>query len=265
MMKVLLAIIGLFISLGAIAQQRDSIYISGGKLIIQDATTPAGKAYVEVDGKVFTGKLSSIKPADIKSFSVIKPNDAKNTFGASGANGVYFIKTNAGELADMELTANDSLNRGQPYDHSFAQSASTGKANMYVINGEVSTEKKLQELDPGDIISIDILKNNKNQDPALSNLKGNVMAVITKPFAIKQYRQKLGRFSKEYKAFLDANSNDDSRVVFLIDGTLYSPTKNEGIKGLFQLNENKIHKVSFSKGHEVASGWKPAVVIITTK
>jgi hypothetical protein len=265
-MRALLVIIGLFTSISATAQQRDSIYISGGKLVMQDASTPAGKAYIEVDGKIFTGKLSSIKPADIKEFSIIKPVDAKKAFGASGANGAYFIKTNVGQMADLRPPADAPSDTGKVYNHSFAQVPPNGKDSvMYMIDGELATDMKLRTLDPGDVISIDVLKNGKNQDPSLNNVRGNAVVVITKPFAIKQYQQKISLFSKEYKQYLSFHHNDDSKLVYVVNGVRYQHPSNARVGKLYKMFAINVISMQLTVKYKPASGPIPSSIEIEAK
>jgi len=268
MMRNFFVVICLFISVNAIAQQRDTIYISGKKLVILDATNESGKAYIEVDDKIFTGKLSSIKADDIVGLTIMKPVDAKKLYGAKGGNGAYYIKTKAGQMAAMQPPIEELLGNNTGDNHSIAELETMVKDSaMYLIDGELSAENKIKKLNPEDIISIDILKKGKIADPSFSQIKNDVVAVITKSGATKSYQKKFGRFSREYAEYLQANHFDDSNIVYMnaTNGEVYKQSTKEGITLLYKLLADDIKKAEFSKGHQVASGTYPPLLAFTTK
>jgi hypothetical protein len=267
-MRGLLMLICFFISIAAIAQQRDSMYVSKGKLIIRDATTENGKAYIEVDGKIFTGKLSGIKSDDINDFSVLKISDAMALYGTKGMNGAYLITTKAGRIAAMQPSTNKPLDNINSNNGAFTGNQTmVSDSAMYLIDGKLSTKKEVNNLHPEDILSIDVLKKDTVADPSLNQIKGDIIAVLTKISAIKSYQNKFGQFSKDYKDFLKGNNNNDNMIVYLNKetGDIYSSTNKDGIKALYRLSADSIKKVDFNKGHEVMSGNYPPTVIITTE
>ena len=70
---------------------------------IRGVGSVAGKEplYV-VDGKVFGGKISSIKPADIQSISILKDASSTAIYGSRGANGVVLVTTKRGSIARLK-------------------------------------------------------------------------------------------------------------------------------------------------------------------
>ena len=82
--------------------------------------------------------------------------------------------------------------------------------------------------------------------------------VVTKQGAIKSYEKKFSTFSTSYKEYLDNHSNDDSGLLYSIDG--YDCDKNiDGITRLYQLPKEKISKLKISVKGNVTN------VVITTK
>ena len=63
-------------------------------------------ALVLVDG--LEGDLSSLDPADIESFSVLKDASATAVYGVRGANGVILVTTKRGKVEKLEITARAS-------------------------------------------------------------------------------------------------------------------------------------------------------------
>ena len=55
-----------------------------------------------VDGKVFGGKISNIKPADIQSISILKDASSTAIYGSRGANGVVLVTTKRHSIARLK-------------------------------------------------------------------------------------------------------------------------------------------------------------------
>ena len=53
-----------------------------------------------VDGAIFTGEISSISPADIESFTILKDAASTSLYGSSAGNGVVLITTKKGSAKD---------------------------------------------------------------------------------------------------------------------------------------------------------------------
>lgn len=252
-MKQFLFIVFCFITpLLVIAQQRDTMYVINKKLVFRDAATAEGKAYIEVDGIVFTGKLSSIKPDDIQELSVLKPADAKALYGAKGLNGAYLIKTKKGLDAVSLPPANLPLNDNNgAYDHSFAPSQTTSKDSLlYLVDGEVSTEKTVKALNPEDIFSVNVLKKGTVAEASLNHLNNDVIAVLTKNGAIKSYQYKFSQFSKEYKAYLEAHQGSDIDVFYKFESAGLYARSHEQIDFLYQIKKENIVAVTFVPPHK---------------
>ncbi|SDE30155.1 hypothetical protein SAMN05216464_105154 [Mucilaginibacter pineti] len=267
-MRKIFTIICLLISTVAIAQHRDTMYVSGGKLVLRDATIKSGKAYIEVDGNVFTGKLSSIKPDDIQEFSIIKISDAQQMFGTKGQNGAYFIKTKAGQkVLDASLNpASIALDtaKEQQYNHALSSSVSgNSDSSTYVVDGEPLTKKEADKINPENIISINVLKKDKNSFE--TSLTHDVIIIVTTTGAVKSYQKKFGAISKEYKAYLDANKNDDSALLYMntVNGEIYYPTNKDRIKAIYDFS-NDIKTLSFSRRENKGVSIFPAMLSIET-
>ncbi|MEO3404535.1 hypothetical protein AAFN85_11580 [Mucilaginibacter sp. CAU 1740] len=248
------------------AQQRDTMYVTNGKMAFHDASTKKGKAYIEIDGEVFTGKLSSININDIQELSFIKPADAKTLYGNKGVNGAYLIKTKKGMAAAMQPPADLPLddNKG-PYNHSFAQpKTDVNDTVSYVVDGEPSTGEKVKALNPDDIFSVNVLKD-ASADPSLNHVNKGVVMVITKANVVKAYKQKFSRLSKEYKAYLDAHQNDDSGIAYKYEnGSLHAKSHQE-IDFLYQFKIEDIKKAVFTETHKKGSATVSPTLLIIAK
>lgn len=98
------------------------------------STTPRIETYrnplIILDGEIFAGKVNEIKPTDIKSINVYKPNsDVARSYGEQGKNGVMEIFTN-----------------GQT------------DAITYFINGEPATKEAFNRLSPSEIKTVKVLR-----------------------------------------------------------------------------------------------------------
>lgn len=268
-MRRIFTAIFLLASLNALGQYRDSMYVSGGKLIFRDATTAAGKAYIEVDGSVFTGKLSSIKPDDIEEFSVIKISDAQQIYGAKGQNGAYLIKTKAGQKVANSMLPPASVPldtaKNRKYNHALNYSEpDNSDSSTYVVDGEPLTRREAEKINPENILSIDILKTSK--ESVSEEQKGkNTMVVITKPFAVSCYQKRISNLSNDYRQYLKSHHNSDGKLLFLINGVQYPTSTDERIKKLYELFLDSATFQSFSLYYVTGAGKIPSSVEINFK
>jgi len=190
-----------------------------------------------VDGKVYPGNINTLNQDDIKSITVLKsPNDVIK-YGAGAANGVILVETKAGQTY-LPMQRQSS-----------ASQAALPDSITYVVDGVV-TDKKLEGIDPQNIESIRVVKNNTTT-PVIGVAGGSVIMVTTKEGAAKQYEQQLSIVSPEYKKYLDEHNNDDSGLKYSVDGALCEGR--DGLARLSNLTKDNIAKVKFAKsGTEVA-------------
>jgi len=214
---------------------------------IYDLIKVKGKPLVVIDGFIY--KADS-KPFDIKNISAIeflKPPGSTNIYGSQAVDGAILITADRSDTASYTLMKIDSA--------------------IYILDGELSSKNKIDGLKPEDIISIDILKKGKMSDPSLSQVKGDIVVVITKHFAINQYQKKFGAFSAEYIKYLKLKNGDESRFKYVVDGNvLLGNNASDIVKKLYAIPGDKIKKVTFiekSTKAEYLDG--TPVLVITTK
>lgn len=236
MKKLFCSVIVLLVGLGAFAQTTDTARKAAPGTTSFDAGAVVKPLYV-VDGKVYPGNINTLNHNDIRSITVLQSHDALTKYGAGGANGVIMVETNA---AKTYLPM-------QPQNKVFQ--TSLPDSITYVIDGVVA-DKKLEGIDPQNIESIRVVKNNTTT-PVIGVAGGSVIMVTTKEGAAKQYKQQLSIISPEYKKYLDEHNNDDSGLKYSVDGALCEGR--DGLARLSNLTKDNIAKVKFAKsGTEVA-------------
>ncbi len=61
--------------------------------------------------------------------------------------------------------------------------------------------------------------------------------MTTKPYAIKAYQNKLSSLSNYYKDYLEKNKNNDSDLVYVLNGDVLESRQYETIKKLYEAVE----------------------------
>jgi hypothetical protein len=142
--------------------------------------------------------------------------------------------------------------------------AAINKDTLYVIDGEPS-QNKLKDIDPKDIFSVTILKND-SKDPSMGPSNKVVVVIVSKQSAIKMYQKKFSAFSKEYKAYFDNPQNNDTHFLYVLNGVMIvnAPSVVGNIKILYDIPVKKIKEVIFKDKFTVLENHNP-IVIITTK
>ncbi|WPU95923.1 hypothetical protein SNE25_10380 [Mucilaginibacter sabulilitoris] len=142
--------------------------------------------------------------------------------------------------------------------------SAVGENAVYVIDGKIS-DKKIDGLDPNDILNIDILK--KDTTSTFEGVaRHNTVIITTKGFAIFQYQKKLKSFSDEYKNYLKSNKGNDSKLVYLFDGRPLDEDDDKKIKFLYDIPQDKIQKVIFENVlYKNMLNNKNQILIIITK
>ena len=131
-------------------------------------------------GKDF--KIESIDPQNIRSMTVLKEDSAKEKYGDAAADGAIEILTK--NTASAELTYNtDTLARGTAFIRyrSLNDEQAKPTAPLYVIDGELKGKDfDLSTIDPKDIVSMEILKEDKAVELYGPDAKNGVVVIKTK-------------------------------------------------------------------------------------
>src|SRR3569833_415353 len=224
------SVIVLLVGLGAFAQTTDTARKAAPGTTSFDAGAVVKPLYV-VDGKVYPGNINTLNPNDIRSITVLQSHDALTKYGTGGANGVIMVETHAAKTYLPKQPRNKVFQSSLP------------DSITYVIDGVVA-DKKLGGIDPQNIESIRVVKNNTTT-PVIGVAGGSVIMETTKEGTAKQYKQQLSAVSPGYKKYLDEHNNDDSGLKYSIDGALCEGR--DGLAKLSNLTKDNIAKVKFAK------------------
>jgi len=124
-----------------------------------------------IDGKEYKGDINDVDVNDIESISVLKDASATVFYGERGKNGVVLINTRSGNKSDLPTDA------GQ---------IEISRANnpLIVIDGMITGYKLVDDINPGDIQSINVLKDEKAVELYGEKGKNGVIEITMKPVRI---------------------------------------------------------------------------------
>ncbi len=181
-------------------QSRDTLYTDAHKkLVLKNGDK---RAYIEVDGKVYNGRLESIDTANVSSISVFKPADAAKLYGPRAVNGAILITTKKAKISA------DTLGRIR-----CMATISNSPGPLYVVNGVIYKDS-ISTINPDDIISVDVFKGIKAT--ALYGAAGanGVVLLTTKKAANRLDSTK----TATNIVIRDAPPSHKTKILFVIDG-----------------------------------------------
>ncbi|HZY37270.1 MAG TPA: hypothetical protein VFE53_11505 [Mucilaginibacter sp.] len=145
---------------------------------------------------------------------------------------------------------------------------SVGKAAkaLCVIDGKIY-EGNIGSVNPENVLTINILK-----PPGSTNIygergKNGVLLITTLNEGKRAYQLRFSNLSQAYKFYLQANKNDDSGLVYVLNGEVLDGSQSEIIKKLHSvivIVQTVIFIEKFSKTLDT-NNQKPMVVITTKK
>ncbi len=199
-----------------------------------------GEPLYVVDGVEVTN-IDYLKPETIESISVLKDAEATSIYGDKGKNGVVLVTTKAA----------DKKGAVQPFEKNSVR-ISDNKEPLYVVDGKPVAG--INELDPGDIESMTVLKG--AEATALYGTvggKNGVIQVRTKPGT--QYKSSPNVSIREGKGM------GNKKPLFILDGEKYDGDINNISPGdIFSISVLKDEVTKEIYGNEANDG----VVIIYT-
>jgi hypothetical protein len=255
-MKFLICIFFSLVTASVFAQSRDTVFIdSSKKLIMKDGESAKNKPLIFVDNVAYNGLLKDIDAKTIRSIDVVKGKDAQQIYGESGKNGAILITTNKAEIFSRPYTpVQDKLLPVNPKNK-----------KLIVIDGFIY-KGKFTDIDPKDILSFDTLGN-----PGATNIYGEqgkdgVLLMTTFKTGLEYCQRKLSNFSIAYRFYLEANKNDDSGLVYLLNGVVLEGSRSDIIKKLHDEIE-KVKTVDFidKRSEKLNLNNPKPIVVITTK
>ena len=201
-------------------------------------------ALVLIDG--LEGDLSTLDPADIESFSILKDASATAVYGVRGANGVVLVTTKRGLVDRIQLTARanttlSSLNRLPKYVDAFQYAQLANEANVIRGNTPLYNETEMGIIQDG--LDPDLYPNVNWQDEILNknfwsnsyylsgrggsevaryflSLGGKTQTAAYKVDDSSVYSSNVGFNSYNYRINLDVNLTKSTKVFLGSDGYL---------------------------------------------
>jgi hypothetical protein len=254
-LQVLTTLFSLFLSISALAQNKDITKDTSIYQLLQDIKSQPGTSdpLVILNDSAYQGDITLIRSNDIVSIDVIKGDDAKKIYGTKAQNGAFLMKTkkyvetgisdNSDIIASAQ-TKNDSLN----------------DRVLYIVNGVPVSENAIKN---EDILIKYVLKGPSIAAMNFENEIDSVIAIITKPYAITQYQKKFNAFSKKYKSYLDTHQDNDGDLLFVLDGVPVQGKRNDIIKTLYEIPSRTIKEIGFTE--KQPENGSATLVIINTK
>tara|TARA_R110002020_G_scaffold37072_5_gene111792 strand:- start:3012 stop:4712 length:1701 start_codon:yes stop_codon:yes gene_type:complete len=128
--------------------------------------------YIIDDKEVSMTAAYSLAPDQIESIDVIKGETARESYGEAGKKGVVIVTTKQGKKGTSQ---NISVNT-----NTTVTLDTDGKTPLILIDGEEADQKQMNDLNPGDIESINVIKNRKQTKPYGKKGKNGVIKITTK-------------------------------------------------------------------------------------
>ncbi|MBX2967593.1 MAG: TonB-dependent receptor plug domain-containing protein [Cyclobacteriaceae bacterium] len=124
--------------------------------------------------------LSYIKPNDIESIEVIKNQQAIDRYGEAGKNGVVVVTLKnfkKPKATEEPVDQNSSI---------FLRKYSTGAQPLYVLDGKIIQQEDVEKIDPKNIESIEVLKDEKATNQYGDEGKNGVIVITSKKPPMKK-------------------------------------------------------------------------------
>lgn len=137
-----------------------------------------------IDGKESSkAEMDQINPATIENVSILKEKSAIDKYGEKGKNGVILItlkKSATVEFTAKELDVKNSEDLTIKEPQTLNIKSKNGKQPLLVVDGIVTTDKKLEDINPNTIQSMSVWKDEKAFEKYGSQGKNGVVELTTK-------------------------------------------------------------------------------------
>ncbi len=196
----------------------------------------SGPVLTFVDGKETSEEdLKKIKPDQIESVDVFRKKEFTDKYGEKGKNGIVMIKLKKDQDSDSREVAEKSNSAV-----AIRSTGNTGNKSLIVIDGVVSPDKKVEDIDPNTIQSVSIWKDEKAIEKYGAKGQEGVIEITTK------------------------SGLQNNQPLFVVDGKIID--KSQPFNNLFP---EAIESVSVLKNESATALYgekgKNGVVIITSK
>jgi TonB family protein len=214
------------------------------------------KVLVIIDGEESSKvQMETINPENIESISVLKDQSAAALYGDKGKDGVIVIKTKIASPAmefsakEMEVKHGESISLKEPQKIKIRNA--TGKEPLVVVNGTIAESKRLEDIDPTTIESMNVLKNEAAISKYGDKAKDGAIEITMKASAI------------QLNSTLSLSGATTTQPLYFLDG------KEMNYQELSGISPDKIASVSVLKNESATSIYgekaKNGVVLIESK
>lgn len=169
-----------------------------------------------------SSQLNSIDPNDIESIQVLKDQSSKAIYGEDGIHGVILINTKKVKNGELLFRKKSEIDNIKDFK------------GVLIVDGTEATIEEVNKLDPGEIESINILK---NEDTKIygEKAKNGVILIRTKPkrsspiVSNVEHTNGPGTLKQRYLVFksndITIQSDAPFKGIYLIDGKKYSQSE----------------------------------------
>lgn len=144
-----------------------------------------------------------------------------------------------------------------------APSKNTSKP-LYVIDGVIFKDH-VKEIDPLDIVKIDVLKDTQAKNIYGSRGANGAIVITTRQFVINKYHKKFVAFSKSYSDYLRNHENKDGDFNYILNGFPLAGTPDGIIEKLYEVPSEDIISVTFLDKNKNPELVKSALIITAIK
>jgi len=135
---------------------------------------------------------------------------------------------------------------------------------MLIVN-EKLYNSALESIDARTIINMQVTSDSSSVSATRGRKSRKTIFIITKPFAVKSYQEKLGAVSREYQSYLKEHNGKDDDIQYILNNDPLENKGNETANVLYKLPPEKIIGVTFTERPMPNGIGSQKVVIIDAK
>lgn len=225
------------------------IYISAPKISFNSDKADAPLCILD-GAEISQLAMKKLDPESIESISVLKDEASLSIYGIKDKDGVILISTKKNKVVEKKLKKNKAIKfKGK-----------TKNPPLYIIDGSnMDANMNLNDIDPDDIESINVLKGESALALYGKTAKNGVVLITTKKDQVKK------KISKKNKAFkIKVGKNTSTSPVYIIDGIKTTNSQN-----LKSIDPDDIESINVYKGEKALEVYGPeatdGVIVIKTK
>ncbi len=207
--------------------------------IRKDTTKLAGNPLFIVDGKE-AKSIQNINPNDIENVNVLKGESATKIYGEKGKNGVVIVTLKGGKKQSMIISTKEmsekDLNKN-PLKLGKSALVPMSENVLYIVDGKEISAKKTQEVKPGNIDNITVLKDKSATELYGEKGKNGVVIITTKKDLSASSDKNSGEKITISGVVLDENNSPIPGATIVVRGTSKGTVSDKN--GKFNLSTNK--------------------------